>query len=436
MLRAQEFSNEIQQYVLQRQLLARISPEESPTLQGVLERSAVLVVSSLTALAQQPDGQHTLWQTARQQADAIRSAAIAPEQGGKLSKALLGDQYHGGVYTIASATHAAAATVTEVLNLVTLVALGLLGQRAQEHRWDAAALSQWLQPGPSLAPGHSVPPTIPLGVPGMEAAAPAAARKRPKPLATVAGWLAVVVLTAVLSYLLGREAGRQELPRQLPSNVLASAERYALPTAADDRQSSWDATNPVTVATNTNFHAAGGYPTVNAASTSPSSGGGYVYGNAGVPVVLKFGDGTQQIIGANSTESRLYEFLANQKVQVDTINPLNGWIGFDRIYFESSKDVLSFESKWQLSNIARILNTFPAAQVRIGGYTDSSGNPRSNLLLSQDRAQSARATLIDLGVAADRLLATGYGSLDPIASNATPNGRALNRRVSIRVLKK
>nr|WP_281421329.1 OmpA family protein [Hymenobacter profundi] len=121
---------------------------------------------------------------------------------------------------------------------------------------------------------------------------------------------------------------------------------------------------------------------------------------------------------------------------VDTLNPLKGWIGFDRIYFESSKATLTNESMWQLSNVASILKTFPKAEVRIGGYTDSSGDPLLNLRLSRDRAQAARATLISMGVDPNNVEAIGYGSLDNIASNDTPDGRSLNRRVSIRVLER
>ena len=155
-----------------------------------------------------------------------------------------------------------------------------------------------------------------------------------------------------------------------------------------------------------------------------------------VPVVLKLKDGVRQIIGANSTESKLYQFLIDPAKEIDLVDPTKGWIGFDRIYFDSNKATLTNESLWQLSNVASILKRFPAAKIKIGGYTDSSGNPLANLNLSAERAKAAKAALVSLGVPADRLTSAGYGVIDNIASNDTEEGRALNRRVSLQVTQK
>ena len=438
----QNFPEEIKEFILRHQLAAALVPQQA-TLLPALNQSVDVVVSSLTELARQPGSRDTLWQLARAHADApllrqpAPAAAPAPTPDSEAIKSLLQDRYHGTVHNLAAAAGVPADTFAGLLDVVAPVALGLLGQQAAEHNWTADALSGWLQRPQNQQRLAVLPGMLPAaGLNGQDTAAGAA--RRPPARAFQWGWLAAIVVVGLLGYFLGRQTAgpAPSAQRELPSNALATSERFSLPPVTDARETSWDAANPITMVVDNNFHAAGGYPVVNAANTSPGSGGGLVYGNAGVPVVLKFGDGTQQIIGANSTESRLYQFLANSKVKVDTLNPLNDWINFDRIYFESSKDELSFESKWQLSNIARILNTFPQAKVRIGGYTDSSGDPTYNLKLSRDRAEGARNTLIGLGVNPDNIVASGYGSLDNIASNATPDGRALNRRVSIRVIEK
>jgi OOP family OmpA-OmpF porin len=155
-----------------------------------------------------------------------------------------------------------------------------------------------------------------------------------------------------------------------------------------------------------------------------------------VPVVLKLKDGVRQIIGANSTESKLYQFLIDPAKEIDEVDPTKGWIGFDRIYFDTNKATLTNESLWQLSNVASILKRFPAAKIKIGGYTDASGNAFNNLKLSTERAKAAKDALVSLGVPADRLTAAGYGVVDNIASNDTEEGRALNRRVSLQVTQK
>lgn len=69
------------------------------------------------------------------------------------------------------------------------------------------------------------------------------------------------------------------------------------------------------------------------------------------------------------------------------------------------------------------------AKFEVAGYTDNIGTDADNLKLSQSRAESVRAYMILKGVAADRLVATGYGAERPIKDNATSAGRASNRRI-------
>jgi outer membrane protein OmpA-like peptidoglycan-associated protein len=71
----------------------------------------------------------------------------------------------------------------------------------------------------------------------------------------------------------------------------------------------------------------------------------------------------------------------------------------------------------------------------IEGHTDSQGNEAVNAELSSARAESVRAALVAKGVAADRLTAVGFGESQPIADNATTEGRAANRRVVFNLTK-
>ncbi len=89
----------------------------------------------------------------------------------------------------------------------------------------------------------------------------------------------------------------------------------------------------------------------------------------------------------------------------------------------------------RLRAIAAFLQTSPASKVRIEGHTDSLGNPQTNLVLSQQRAEAVQKALIAQGVAASRIKAVGLGAEQPIASNATAAGRARNRRVVIILLR-
>ena len=133
-------------------------------------------------------------------------------------------------------------------------------------------------------------------------------------------------------------------------------------------------------------------------------------------------------IPANGTEARLLTFIENN-TPVDR----NVWFEFDNINFETDSARLTVESRSQLDRVASILKAYPTVHVKIGGYTDNSGDPAANHKLSQDRAVSVSNALQGMGIPSTRLEAEGYGDQNPVADNSTPDGRARNRRVALRV---
>ncbi|WP_420827318.1 OmpA family protein [Halochromatium salexigens] len=84
-----------------------------------------------------------------------------------------------------------------------------------------------------------------------------------------------------------------------------------------------------------------------------------------------------------------------------------------------------------LDRVAAWLEDRPELSVRIEGHTDSLGRPEINQPLSLQRAEAVRQALIERGLAAERVVAHGAGSTQPIADNATAAGRRQNRRVEI-----
>lgn len=84
-----------------------------------------------------------------------------------------------------------------------------------------------------------------------------------------------------------------------------------------------------------------------------------------------------------------------------------------------------------LGQVAQTLNQNPEVIAQVVGHTDSTGNPNYNQTLSVNRAQSVVNTLIQDGVAPQRLSASGMGASQPIADNNTEAGRAANRRVEV-----
>jgi len=113
------------------------------------------------------------------------------------------------------------------------------------------------------------------------------------------------------------------------------------------------------------------------------------------------------------------------------------WFNFDRLTFKTGSAELDMDkSTDQLNNIAEILKAFPLAGLKIGGYTDNTGDEAANMTLSKARAETVMNALTGLGIEKGRLEAEGYGSQHPVADNATEEGRAKNRRIAVRVTKK
>ena len=99
------------------------------------------------------------------------------------------------------------------------------------------------------------------------------------------------------------------------------------------------------------------------------------------------------------------------------------------VFFETNRAVIRRISHALLDEVAQALKDNPTIKVEIQGHTDSQGSDRSNLKLSQRRADSVRRYLIKKDVTSDRMVAKGYGESVPIADNRTSEGRAQNRRV-------
>ncbi len=99
------------------------------------------------------------------------------------------------------------------------------------------------------------------------------------------------------------------------------------------------------------------------------------------------------------------------------------------VRFETARDALKTESYAILDQVVDIMNRYPDYNVRVRGYTDDRGNAAANQKLSENRARTCAKYLESKGVSRSRITSQGYGETNPIASNDTPEGRRLNRRV-------
>ena len=141
-------------------------------------------------------------------------------------------------------------------------------------------------------------------------------------------------------------------------------------------------------------------------------------------------------IGEFSTEKKLINQLNDQKFSVN-IDKTKDWITLDRVYFDINKSVITDNSLVQIDNIAKILKAYPTATLKIGGYTDNTGDAAINKKISTNRADEVAKALVNKGISANRISTEGYGDQHFLCeANDTDLCRAQNRRVDIRITKK
>lgn len=107
----------------------------------------------------------------------------------------------------------------------------------------------------------------------------------------------------------------------------------------------------------------------------------------------------------------------------------------DNVYFDTGKATLKPSSGKALGDLVEVLKLKNTMSIEIQGHTDNIGSPEENIKLSQQRAEAVRKFLISKGIAAERIIAKGYGDSMPIADNTEEAGRSRNRRTSLKVLK-
>lgn len=159
--------------------------------------------------------------------------------------------------------------------------------------------------------------------------------------------------------------------------------------------------------------------------------GDFVYDTGNIQEIQL--DGGKKIkIGEGSQLYQMYNSVKNKDQGI--LDP-NKWFTIENLYFETGSSDLKAGSEVQLLNLVEIMNSYPTLKIKLGGYTDNSGNEESNQKLSNLRAQTAKLKLLELGISGDRVGAEGYGSQHPVcAANDTDECKAKNRRIDVRVL--
>lgn len=108
----------------------------------------------------------------------------------------------------------------------------------------------------------------------------------------------------------------------------------------------------------------------------------------------------------------------------------------ENLLFASSSDKINASSYQELDELAQWLNDNPSIVIQLEGHTDFAGNAEANLRLSQARVEAVKEYLIDKKVKKSRIFTKAFGGTQPVTQERTPEARALNRRVEVRVIRR
>ncbi len=149
-------------------------------------------------------------------------------------------------------------------------------------------------------------------------------------------------------------------------------------------------------------------------------------------IKVKLPDNTELDAYKGGIEDMLVTYLiSNDPISKDK------WFDFDDLNFETGSAAITAASSKQVNNIAAILKAFPSAKIKIGGYTDNTGDSAANVKLSQARADAVLEKLKASGTNAQQLTgAEGYGPTHFVAPNDTEENKMKNRRISVNVKEK
>ena len=109
-------------------------------------------------------------------------------------------------------------------------------------------------------------------------------------------------------------------------------------------------------------------------------------------------------------------------------------IVLNNVFFDTDESELKPESEAELNRLVILMQQNPQIKVEISGHTDNVGNKEHNAVLSKNRAKSVFDYLVNKGIDSDRMIYAGYGFDNPVTTNDTPEGRALNRRTEFKII--
>lgn len=140
------------------------------------------------------------------------------------------------------------------------------------------------------------------------------------------------------------------------------------------------------------------------------------------------------VVTKDGTKDGLKNVKSEFKDAVETVEGIKFTLSSD-LLFPTNSSYLTDQAKLELQKLSRILKQDNTKKIRIDGYTDATGTEHYNVWLSEKRANSVKKYLEDQGISGSRMTTKGLGPANPVGNNKTPEGRQLNRRVEVVILK-
>ncbi|MBL7782319.1 MAG: OmpA family protein [Saprospiraceae bacterium] len=129
----------------------------------------------------------------------------------------------------------------------------------------------------------------------------------------------------------------------------------------------------------------------------------------------------------------LYHYYYDDFSVTEALDPNTSMLTIRNVTFDAGSAAVTEVNEPEMKQLPALLHDFPAYTVEVTGHTDSDGKDAANLKLSQQRADAVKKWLSEHSIAPERIVATGKGETQPVVPNDTPENKAQNRRVEIRI---
>jgi outer membrane protein OmpA-like peptidoglycan-associated protein len=149
-----------------------------------------------------------------------------------------------------------------------------------------------------------------------------------------------------------------------------------------------------------------------------------------------FGSADYQITASETIIITPHDIDVNRSIFRNIkLTPEGQTMVLEDLIFAQGKSAIDSKSYASLNEIAQMMKENTTMEIQLEGHTDNIGSPKANLSLSQERVDAVKKYLVSKGIHRNRIQTKAFGGTQPLANEMTPEARAKNRRVEMRILR-